>query len=139
MSHNAKAVYQKYLGWYDANPAHLNPLPQVESAQRSLRYMGGADAVLVRAREDFAKGDYRWVAEVVMQVVYAEPGNTAARGLAADALEPLGYQAESGVWRNAYLSGAGASATQRRAAICATAASIKRCSARWPWRASTLR
>lgn len=107
VSHNSKAVYQKYLGWYDANPAHLNPLPQAESAQRSLRYMGGADAVLARARDDFAKGDYRWVAEVVMQVVYAEPGNAAARALAADALEQLGYQAESGVWRNAYLSGAG--------------------------------
>jgi alkyl sulfatase BDS1-like metallo-beta-lactamase superfamily hydrolase len=107
VSHNSKAVYQKYLGWYDANPANLNPLPQVESARRSLRYMGGADAVLARAREDFAKGDYRWVAEVVMQVVFAEPQNQPARALAADAFEQLGYQAESGVWRNAYLSGAG--------------------------------
>ena len=106
VSHNAKAVYQKYLGWYDANPANLNPLPQVESARRSVRYMGGADAVLALAREDFAKGDYRWVAEVVMQVVYADPRNTAARALAADAMEQLGYQAESGVWRNVYLSGA---------------------------------
>ncbi|MBL8350960.1 MAG: MBL fold metallo-hydrolase [Burkholderiaceae bacterium] len=107
VSHNAKAVYQKYLGWYDANPANLNPLPQAESAQRTVRYMGGAAAVLSRAREDFGRGDYRWVAEVMMQVVWAEPNNTAARQLAADALEQLGYQAESGVWRNAYLSGAG--------------------------------
>ena len=107
VSHNTKAVYQKYLGWYDANPATLNPLPQVEAAQRALRYMGGADAVLARARDDFAKGDYRWVAEVTMQVVFAEPNNLAARLLCADALEQLGYQAESGVWRNAYLSGAG--------------------------------
>lgn len=106
LSHNAKAVYQRYLGWYDANPANLNPLPQVESAQRMLAYMGGADAVIARAKADFTKGDYRWVAEVMTQVVHAEPQNAAARGLAADALEQLGYQAESGIWRNAYLTGA---------------------------------
>ena len=106
LSHNVKAVYQKYLGWYDANPANLNPLPQVQAAQRTVRYMGGADAVLARAREDFALGDYRWVAEVAMRVVHADPKNAAARALAADAMEQLGYQAESGVWRNAYLSGA---------------------------------
>ncbi|MFO1272810.1 MAG: alkyl sulfatase dimerization domain-containing protein [Rubrivivax sp.] len=106
VSHNAKAVYQKYLGWYDANPASLNPLPQAESARRTVDYMGGAAAVLAKARADFAKGDYRWVAEVVMQVVWADPSNTEARALAADAFEQLGYQAESGVWRNVYLSGA---------------------------------
>jgi alkyl sulfatase BDS1-like metallo-beta-lactamase superfamily hydrolase len=109
VSHNTKAVYQKYLGWYDANPANLNPLPQAESAKRLLAYMGGADAVITRAKADFARGgpgDYRWVAEVMSQVVQAEPANTAARQLAADAFEQLGYQAESGVWRNAYLSGA---------------------------------
>jgi alkyl sulfatase BDS1-like metallo-beta-lactamase superfamily hydrolase len=106
VSHNAKAVYQKYLGWYDGHPAHLNPLPQAESARRYVAYMGGAAAVLERARADFARGDYRWVAEVATQVVFAEPGHAAARALAADALEQLGYQAESGVWRNAYLSGA---------------------------------
>jgi alkyl sulfatase BDS1-like metallo-beta-lactamase superfamily hydrolase len=106
LSHNAKAVYQKYLGWYDANPANLNPLPQAEAARRYVAYMGGGAALLARAQEDFARGEYRWVAEVVMQLVWAEPANTAARGLAADAMEQLGYQAESGVWRNAYLSGA---------------------------------
>jgi alkyl sulfatase BDS1-like metallo-beta-lactamase superfamily hydrolase len=106
VSHNAKAVYQKYLGWYDANPAHLNPLPQADSARKAIAYMGGAAAVLARAREDFGRGEYRWVAEVAMQLVYAEPGNEAARALAADAFEQLGYQAESGVWRNVYLSGA---------------------------------
>ncbi len=106
VSHNAKAVYQKYLGWYDANPAHLNPLPQAEAAQRTVRYMGGSEALLARAREDFAKGDYRWVAEVAMQAVFADPAHEGARQLAADALEQLGYQAESGVWRNAYLMGA---------------------------------
>jgi alkyl sulfatase BDS1-like metallo-beta-lactamase superfamily hydrolase len=106
LSHNTKAVYQKYLGWYDANPANLNPLPQAESARRTVAYMGGAAAVLAKARADFAKGDYRWVAEVVMNVVWADPANADARALGADAMEQLGYQAESGVWRNAYLAGA---------------------------------
>jgi alkyl sulfatase BDS1-like metallo-beta-lactamase superfamily hydrolase len=106
VSHNSKAVYQFYLGWYDANPAHLNPLPPVESAKKTIEYMGGADAVLARARADFRAGNYRWVASVLSDLVFADPGNRAARELAADALEQLGYQAESGPWRNAYLSGA---------------------------------
>ena len=105
-SHNAKAIYQRYLGWYDANPANLNPLPPVERAKKSVEYMGGADAVMARAREDFAKGEYRWVADAMSQVVFAEPDNTAARELAADAMEQMGYQAESATWRNAYLFGA---------------------------------
>jgi len=106
LSHNSKAVYQKYLGWYDANPANLNPLPPAESAQRAVEYMGGANAVIERARKDFASGNYRWVAEVMNQVVFAEPTNMAARALAADANEQLGYQSESGIWRNAYLMAA---------------------------------
>jgi alkyl sulfatase BDS1-like metallo-beta-lactamase superfamily hydrolase len=101
--HNAKAIYQRYLGWYDANPAHLDPLPPVESARRYLDYMGGADAVMTRAREDFRAGNYRWVAEVMNHVVFADPGNRAARELAADACEQLGYGAEAATWRNAYL------------------------------------
>ena len=103
---NAKAVYQKYLGWYDANPANLDPLPPVESARKSVEYMGGAEAVIARARADFAKGEYRWVATAMNQVVFAEPANRAARELGADALEQLGFQAESAAWRNAYLVGA---------------------------------
>jgi alkyl sulfatase BDS1-like metallo-beta-lactamase superfamily hydrolase len=106
LSHNAKAVYQRYLGWYDANPANLNPLPARERSKKSLAYMGGADAVIARAHADFAAGEYRWVADVMSQVVFAEPDNSAARALAADALEQLGYQAESATWRNAYLLGA---------------------------------
>lgn len=106
LSHNSKAVYQKYLGWYDANPANLNPLPPAESAQRTVEYMGGAHAVIERAKKDFASGNYRWVAEVMNQVVFAEPTNMAARALAADANEQLGYQSESGIWRNAYLMAA---------------------------------
>jgi alkyl sulfatase BDS1-like metallo-beta-lactamase superfamily hydrolase len=103
VSHNAKAVYQRYLSWYDGNPANLNPLPPAASAQKAIAYMGGAGAVLARARADFAKGEYRWVAQVANQLVFAEPDNTAARQLCADAFEQLGYQAESATWRNAYL------------------------------------
>ena len=106
VSHNVKAVYQRYLGWFDANPAHLHELPPVEAAARFVAYMGGADAVLTRAREDFARGEYRWVAQVVNHVVFADPANQAARQLQADALEQLGYQAESGPWRSFYLTGA---------------------------------
>ena len=105
-SHNAKAVYQRYLGWYDANPANLNPLPPVERAKKTIAYMGGAAAAIARAREDYAKGEYRWVADAMSQVVFAEPDNAAARQLGADALEQLGYQSESATWRNAYLQGA---------------------------------
>ena len=106
LSHDSKAVYQKYLGWYDGNPAVLNQLPPVDNARKSLEYMGGAAAVIARAREDFTRGNYRWVAQVMDQVVYAEPTNTEARALAADAFEQLGYVAESATWRNAYLLGA---------------------------------
>ncbi|QID88192.1 sulfuric ester hydrolase [Saccharomyces pastorianus] len=106
LHHNAKAVYQKYLGWYDANPANLNPLPPVAYAKKTIEYMGGADAVLDRAREDFKRGEFRWVASIANQVVYAEPENREARELGANALEQLGYQAESGIWRCAYLVGA---------------------------------
>ena len=106
LSHNAKAVYQKYLGWYDANPADLNPLPPVENARKTVDYMGGPDAVIARARGDFAKGEYRWVASAMNQVVFADSANRAARELGADALEQLGFQAEAGTWRNAYLVGA---------------------------------
>jgi alkyl sulfatase BDS1-like metallo-beta-lactamase superfamily hydrolase len=106
LSHNAKAVYQFYLGWYDANPADLNPLPRAEAARKQVEYMGGSDAVLKRAREDFAKGQYRWVASVTSELVFADPANKAARDLGADALEQLGYQSEAATWRNAYLTGA---------------------------------
>ena len=106
VNHNVKAVYQRYLGWFDANPAHLHELPPVETATRFVDYMGGADAVLGRARGDFERGEYRWVAQVVNHVVFADPANTAARQLQADALEQLGYQSESGPWRSFYLTAA---------------------------------
>ncbi len=92
VSHNAKAVYQRYLGWYDANPANLNPLPPEEAGKRYVEFMGGAARVLEQARAAYARGEYRWVAEVVKHVVFADPSNQAARQLEADALEQLGYQ-----------------------------------------------
>ena len=106
LNHNAKAVYQRYLGWFDANPAHLHPHPPVEAARRYVEFMGGADEVVRKARAAFDEGDYRWVAEVVNHVVFADPAHAEARALQADALEQLGYQAESGPWRDFYLTGA---------------------------------
>ncbi|MBQ8104207.1 MAG: MBL fold metallo-hydrolase [Afipia sp.] len=106
LSHNAKAVYQFYLGWYDANPADLNPLPRAEEARKQVEYMGGAEATIKRAREDYKAGQYRWVASVMSKVVFADPANRDARELGADALEQLGYQSEAATWRNAYLLGA---------------------------------
>lgn len=106
VSHNVKAVYQRYLGWFDANPANLHPLPPVEAARKLVDYMGGADAVLAKAALDYAAGEFRWVAQVVNHVVFADPTNQQARLLQADALEQLGYQSESGPWRAFYLTGA---------------------------------
>ena len=103
LAQDARAVYQRYVGWYDGNPANLNPLPRVEEAKKYLEYMGGANAVIARAKADFQAGDYRWVVRVMDQVVFADPSNSEARHLTADAFEQLGYLAESGPWRNAYL------------------------------------
>lgn len=106
VAHNAKAVYQRFMGWYDANPVHLGALDPSESAKKYVEYLGDTGAVLKKAKEDFDKGEYQWVAEITNVLVYADPENKEARYLCADALEQLGYQAESGPWRNAYLSGA---------------------------------
>ncbi|WP_373187090.1 alkyl/aryl-sulfatase [Halopseudomonas sp.] len=106
LKHNARAIYQRYMGWYDANPANLDPLPPQENAIKTISYMGGMDEVIEQARKDFANGEYRWVAWVMSQAVFAEPDHQAARELGADALEQLGYQAEAGTWRGAYLTGA---------------------------------
>ena len=105
VSHNVKAIYQRYIGWYDGNPANLHALPPEAAGAKFVEYMGGADAVIERARADYARGDSRWVAQVLSQVVFADPDNEEARLLEADALEQLGYQAE-GLWRNWYLMGA---------------------------------
>mgnify|MGYP000388876282 CR=1 FL=1 len=106
ISHNVKATYVLYLGWFDGNPATLHELTPVESAKRYVEFMGGADAALEKARKYYDKGEYRWVAQVVKHVVFADPNNQAAKNLEADALEQMGYQAESGPWRNFYLTGA---------------------------------
>ncbi len=105
VSHNVKAIYQRYIGWFDGNPANLHALPPELAGPKFVEYMGGADAVIARAKEDFAKGEYRWVAQVLGHVVFADPENMEARYLEADALEQLGYQSE-GLWRNWYLMGA---------------------------------
>lgn len=104
--HNVKAVYQKYMGWYDANPVHLNELEPSAYAEKLMEYLGDVDKVIEMAREDFDKGEYQWVAELTNTIIYADPDNQDARYLCADALEQLGYQAESGAWRNAYLTAA---------------------------------
>lgn len=104
--HDVAATYVLYLGWFDGNPATLHELPPVEGAKKYVEFMGGADAVLEKAKTSYDAGEFRWVAEVVSKVVFADPDNQAAKDLEADALEQLGYQAESGPWRNFYLSGA---------------------------------
>jgi alkyl sulfatase BDS1-like metallo-beta-lactamase superfamily hydrolase len=106
LKHNVKAIYQRYLGYYDGNPANLEALPPVPAAKKTIAYMGGAAAVLQRARTDFANGEFRWVAQIASQLVFADPANADARALAADAYEQLGYQQESATARNALLQGA---------------------------------
>ncbi len=106
LKHNSKAVYQAYLGWYDGNPANLDPLPPEEAGVRYVRFMGGADQVLKKAKASFDEGEYRWAAEVLNHLVFAEPDNGAARALLARTYDQLGYQAENATWRNAYLSAA---------------------------------
>jgi alkyl sulfatase BDS1-like metallo-beta-lactamase superfamily hydrolase len=106
VSHNTKAIYQRYMGWFDGNPAHLWEHPPREQASRYVEFMGGAEAVLEKAHRSFEEEDYRWVAEVVNHVVFAEPENEAARELQASALERLGHGAENATWRNFFLAGA---------------------------------
>ncbi len=105
-SHNAKAVYNMYLGYFDMNPANLNPLPTAQESIKFVEYMGGSEAVVTKALKDFEQGEYRFVATALNKVVKAEPDNKAARQLLADTYEQLGYQSETMGWRNTYLSGA---------------------------------
>ena len=106
VNHNAKAVYQKYLGWYDGNPVNLNKLFPEDTAKKTIEYMGGADRALQLALADFEKGEYQWVAQVTKEIIYADPTNTQAKYLCADALEQLAYVCENPSWRNSYLAGA---------------------------------
>jgi alkyl sulfatase BDS1-like metallo-beta-lactamase superfamily hydrolase len=105
-SHNSKAVYQRYLGWYDAVPANLNPWPAEIRAKKYVAAMGGAAKLVELAKKAMADGDYRWSADILNQLVFAEPENKEGRALLADSYEQLGYQAEASTWRNMYLSGA---------------------------------
>jgi len=106
VAHNTKAVYQFYFGWYDANPANLNPLPPENAGKKYVEFMGGADAVLMKAQKSYDDGEYRWAAEVLNHLVFANPDNADAKALLAKTYDQLGYQAESAPWRDAYLSGA---------------------------------
>ncbi|MFT4764421.1 MAG: alkyl sulfatase BDS1-like metallo-beta-lactamase superfamily hydrolase [Oleispira sp.] len=111
LKHNAKAVYQNYLGWYDANPANLDPLPNTESAGRYIKMMGGIENVVAQAQITFDSaeedsGAYRWVAELLNKAVFFDPKHQAAKALLAKTYDQLGYQAESAPWRDVYLSAA---------------------------------
>lgn len=106
VSHNVKAIYQRYMGWFDGNPAHLWEHPPVEEARRYVEFMGGADATVAKARESFEAGDLRWVVTVLNHVVFSDPSHADARDLQARAYTQLGYGSENGTWRNFYLSGA---------------------------------
>ena len=108
LKHNAKAVYQKYMGWYDANPVNLDKLTPEQSAKKWIEYLelGGLKKAMKKARKEYKKGKYQWVAEFTNTVVFADPTNEEARNLCADALEQLAYQAECGTWRNCYLTAA---------------------------------
>lgn len=106
LRHNSRAVYQRYMGWYNGNPANLNNLPPEAVAKKYVQFMGGEAEVIRKARASFDEGEYRWVAEVMKHAVFANPKSIDAKELLADALEQLGYQAESGPWRSVYLQGA---------------------------------
>ncbi|WP_329236359.1 MBL fold metallo-hydrolase [Streptomyces sp. NBC_00111] len=106
ISHNVKAVYQRYMGWYDGNPAHLWPHPPVGQAERYVAAIGGADTTVARAREAFEDGDLRWAAELLNHVLFAEPEHASARELQIATYEQLGFAQENGTWRNIYLTGA---------------------------------
>ena len=106
VSHNVKAIYQRYMGWYDGNPARLWKLPPEDAARRYVEFMGGADEVVAKARRSFEAGELRWAAEVLDHVVFAEPDHAAAKSLLADVFEQLGYGSENGTWRCEFLSGA---------------------------------
>ncbi|MDW6017532.1 alkyl sulfatase dimerization domain-containing protein [Vibrio plantisponsor] len=106
LRHNSRAVYQRYMGWYNGNPSDLNNLPPTNAAVEYVEYMGGEKAIIEKAQKDFDAGKYRWVAEVLKHVVFANPQSKKGKELLADAYEQLGYQAESGPWRSVYLQGA---------------------------------
>ncbi len=106
LNHDMKAVYQRYFGWWDGNPANFNPIPPEQSAPKYVELAGGAEKLLAAGKKAIAAGDYRWAAELLNKLVFAEPDNKEARNALASAYDQLGYQAESGAWRNYYLAAA---------------------------------
>lgn len=106
VSHNARAVYNFYLGYFDGNPANLNPYGQADMGKRYVEALGGAKHAIELAQKAYDKGDYRWTSELLKQVIAADPGNQTAKNLQANSFEQLGYQAESATWRGFYLTGA---------------------------------
>lgn len=104
--HDAKGVYQRYLGWFDMNPSHLNNLPPEEAAKKYVEAFGGEDALLGLTKKAFDEGDYRWAAELGNHLVFANPSNNQALSLLADTYEQMGYQCECATWRCVYLMGA---------------------------------
>ncbi|MGH3960290.1 alkyl/aryl-sulfatase [Mycobacterium sp.] len=106
VSHNVKAVYQRYMGWFDGNPARLWPHPPEPLAARYVDAMGGMNRVVELARRAFDNGDFRWTATLLDHAIFADSAHTAARDLYADTLEQLAYGAENATWRNFFLSGA---------------------------------
>jgi alkyl sulfatase BDS1-like metallo-beta-lactamase superfamily hydrolase len=106
LKHNSRAVYQRYFGWFDAVPAHLDPLPRTQAATRYVEALGGLDAIIAAAETAYEAGDYRWSAELAQHAVFAEPNSDAARHVLARSYEQMGYQAEAAPWRDVYLTGA---------------------------------
>lgn len=106
LNHDMKATYQRYFGWWDGNPANFNPLPPEQSAPKYVALAGGADKLLAAGKAAIAAGDYRWAAELLGKLVFAQPDNRDARAALASAYDQMGYQAESGAWRNYYLAAA---------------------------------
>ena len=104
--HNVKAVYQNYMGWFDAHPSNLDPLPALQASEKYVQLMGGVDKVVTAAQEAMAKTDYRWAAELLKHAVYVAPKHEKAKEMLAQSFEKLGFAAESSAWRNFYLTGA---------------------------------
>lgn len=126
VSHNVKAIYQLYFGWFDGNPANLHALPPEPAGKKYVEFMGGADAVVEKARGSYDDGDYRWTAQVLNHVIFAQPDHQEARKLLSRAYTQMGYQAESGPWRDFYLTGAQEMANgSPKAKILATAGNLE--------------
>ncbi len=105
VSHNVKAIYQRHMGWFDGNP-HICGSIRRPRRRSAMSNMGGSERVLCKARASFDEGDFRWVAQVLDYVIFAQPDNVEAKSLQADTPEQLSYGAENGTWRNFYLTGA---------------------------------